>query len=83
MVLETELRTLEKEANKMTYEVQTLTFLNVWENTWTHDGVEPVQFETYDEAAKELAGFLEDMAHASSNNFLLDHNPEDYRIQKL
>ena len=66
----------------MTYEVQTLTFLNAWENTWTHDGMEPVQFETYAEAAKELAGFLDDMAYASSNNFLLDHNPEDYRIKK-
>lgn len=67
----------------MTYEVQTLTFLNRWENTWTEDGMELVQFETYDEAAKELAGFLDDMAYASSNNFLLDHNPADYRIKKI
>jgi hypothetical protein len=67
----------------MTYEVQTLTFLNIWENTWTEDGSEPMVFTSYAEAAAELAGFLEDMAYASSNNFLLDHNPEDYRIQKL
>lgn len=67
----------------MTYEVQTLTFLNVWENTWTHDGVEPVQFDTYAEAAKELAGFLDDMQHAAQNNFLEDYSPSDYRIKKL
>ena len=67
----------------MTYEVQTLTFFNVWENTWTYDGMEPVQFATYDEAAKELAGFLDDMAHAARNNFLEDYNPSDYRIKKL
>jgi len=67
----------------MTYEVQTLTFLNAWENTWTHDGMEPVQFETYDEAAKELAGFLDDMQHAAKNNFLEDYNAADYRIKKL
>jgi len=67
----------------MTYEVQTLTFLNVWENTWTDDGVEPVQFATYAEAAKELAGFLDDMQHAAQNNFLEDYRPSDYRIKKL
>ena len=66
----------------MTYEVQTLTYVNTWENTWTDDDT-PTQFDTYAEAAAELAGFLDDMAYASSNNFLLDHNPEDYRIQKI
>jgi hypothetical protein len=67
----------------MTYEVQTLTYRNTWENTWTEDGVEPVQFGTYAEAAAELAGFLDDMQHAAKNNFLEDYNPEDYRIKKL
>jgi hypothetical protein len=67
----------------MTYEVQTLTFLNRWENTWTEDGVEPAQFNTYAEAAAELAGFLDDMAYAAKNNFLEDYNPADYRIKKL
>lgn len=66
----------------MTYEVQTLTFLNQWENTWTDDGNAPTLFDTYEEAAKELAGFLDDMAYAAKNNFLLDHNPADYRIVK-
>lgn len=66
----------------MAYEVQTLTFLNVWENTWTDDGMAPTQFNTYAEAAKELAGFLDDMAHAAKNNFLEDYNPSDYRIVK-
>ena len=67
----------------MTYEVQTLTFLNQWENTWTEDGVEPVQFNTYAEAAAELAGFLEDMAFEASCKHLADFNPADYRIKKL
>jgi hypothetical protein len=67
----------------MTYEVQTLTFLNNWQNTWTNDGVQPTQFDTYAEAAAELAGFLEDMQYAAANNFLLDYNASDYRIKKL
>lgn len=67
----------------MTYEVQTLTFLNQWENTWTEDGNDRVVFDTYAEAAAELAGFLDDMAYAAKNNFLEDYNPADYRIKKL
>ena len=66
----------------MTYEVQTLTFLNQWENTWTDDGNAPTLFDTYEEAATELAGFLDDMAYAAKNNFLADYNPSDYRIVK-
>lgn len=66
----------------MTYEVQTLTFLNNWENTWTDDG-EPVQFDTREAAAAELAGFLEDMAFEASCKHLADFNPADYRIKKL
>jgi hypothetical protein len=66
----------------MTYEVQTLTFLNNWENTWTDDGAQPTQFNTRAEAAAELAGFLDDMEHAAKNNFLADFNPSDYRIVK-
>jgi hypothetical protein len=67
----------------MAYEVQTLTYRNTWENTWTHDGVEPHIFQTYAEAAAELADFLDDMAHAAKNNFLEDYNPSDYRIKKI
>jgi hypothetical protein len=67
----------------MTYEVQTLTFLNNWENTWTDDDDAPSQFETYTEAAAELAEFLDDLASAAERNFLTDFNPSDYRIQKL
>ena len=66
----------------MTYEVQTLTFLNNWENTWTDDDA-PVQFDTYKAAAVELAGFLEDMAFEASRKHLADFNPSDYRIKKL
>ena len=36
----------------MTYEVQTLTYLNAWENTWTEDGNDRVVFEV--EAFKPL-----------------------------
>jgi hypothetical protein len=67
----------------MTYEVQTLTYLNTWVNTWTEDGNEPTVFTTYAEAAAELADFLDDMQHAAKNNFLEDYNPADYRIKKL
>ena len=67
----------------MTYEVQTLTFLNNWENTWTDNDGTLSQFETYPEAAAELAEFLDDLASAAERNFLTDFNPSDYRIQKL
>lgn len=67
----------------MTYEVQTLFYPDTWENTWTEDGVEPVQFNTYAEAAAELADHLRSMAIAVINDHLDDFNPADYRIQKL
>jgi hypothetical protein len=66
----------------MTYEVQTLTFLNNWENTWTDDDAQPTQFDTREAAAAELAGFLEDMAFEASRKHLADFNPSDYRIVK-
>jgi hypothetical protein len=66
----------------MTYEVQTLTFLNNWENTWTDNDGTPSQFKDYAEAAAELAEFLDDLASAAKNNFLADFNPLDYRIVK-
>ena len=67
----------------MTYEVQTLTFLNNWENTWTDNDGTPVQFVTYAEAAAELADHLRSMAIAVINDHLDDFNPSDYRIKKL
>ena len=67
----------------MTYEVQTLTFLNNWENTWTEDGNDRVVFDTYAEAAAELADHLRSMAIAVINDHLDDFNPADYRIKKL
>jgi len=66
----------------MTYEIQTLTFLNVWENTCTDDGVNPTVFDTHAQAAAELAGFLEDLAHFVEIGHLQDFNPNDYRIRK-
>jgi hypothetical protein len=65
----------------MTYEVQTFMAFGNWENTWTDDG-EPVQFDTREAAAVELAGFLEDMAFEASRKHLADFNPSDYRIVK-
>lgn len=68
----------------MTYEVQTLTHPDTWENTWT-DSLDdtPVQFATYEEAAAELADHLRNMAYAVKNDYLEDFNPADYRIKKL
>jgi hypothetical protein len=66
----------------MTYEVQTLTFLNNWENTWTDNDGTPSQFDNYAEAAAELTEFLDDLASAAERNFLADFNPSDYRIVK-
>jgi hypothetical protein len=67
----------------MTYEVQTLTYPDTWENTWT-DSLDdkPVQFATYAEAAAELADHLRNMAIAVINDHLDDFNPSDYRIVK-
>ena len=67
----------------MTYEVQTLTCFNRWENTWTEDGNILVTFETLEDAQKELAGFLEDLDHFVKIGHLQDHNPEDYRIKEI
>ena len=67
----------------MTYEVQTLTCFNQWENTWTEDGNILVTFETLEDAQKELEGYLEDLAHFVQIGHLQDHNPEDYRIERI
>jgi hypothetical protein len=68
----------------MTYEVQTLTYPDTWENTWS-DSLDdtPVQFDTYEAAAEELAEFLSELAYAVKEGYLEDYNPEDYRIKKL
>jgi hypothetical protein len=68
----------------MTYEVQTLTYPDTWENTWA-DSLDdtPVQFDTYEAAAEELAEFLSELAYAVKQGHLEDYNPEDYRIKKL
>ena len=67
----------------MTYEVQTLNYLNQWENTWTDDGMTLVTFATLEDAQNELQGFLEDLAHFVQIGHLEDYNPEDYRIVEL
>ena len=66
----------------MTYEVQTLTYPDTWENTWTEDGNDRVVFDTYEEAAAELADHLRNIAYAVKNDYLEDFNPADYRIVK-
>jgi hypothetical protein len=67
----------------MTYEVQTLTFLNQWENVWTDDGDTLVTFDTYEAAQTELAGYLVDLAHFVKTGDLADYSPEDYRIVEV
>ena len=67
----------------MTYEVQTLTCFNRWENTWTEDGNTLVTFETLEEAQIALKEHLEDLAHFVQIGHLQDHNPEDYRIKEI
>jgi len=67
----------------MTYEVQTLTYLNQWENTWTDDGMTLVTFDTLEDAQKELDDHLADLAHAVKIGNLEDFYPEDYRIVEL
>jgi hypothetical protein len=68
----------------MTYEVQTLTHPDRWENTWS-DSLDdtPVRFDTYQAAQDELADHLRAMAYAVKQGYLEDYNPADYRIQKL
>ena len=67
----------------MTYEVQTLTFLNQWENVWTDDGDTLVTFDTYEAAQEELTGYLADLAHFVKTGDLTDYSPEDYRIVEV
>jgi hypothetical protein len=67
----------------MTYEVQTLTYLNQWENVWTDDGNTLVTFDTFEAAQTELKGYLEDLAHFVKTGDVTDYNPEDYKIVEV
>ena len=67
----------------MTYEVQTLTYLNQWENVWTDDGNTLVTFDTLEAAREELKGYLEDLAHFVKTGDLEDFSPEDYKIVEV
>ena len=67
----------------MTYEVQTLTYLNRWENVWTDDGNTLVTFDTLEAAQEELKGYLEDLAHFVKTGDLEDFSPEDYKIVEV
>ena len=53
---------------------------NTWENCWTEDGNVLVTFDTLEAAQKELAGYLDDLAHFVEIGHLTDFNPKDYRI---
>ena len=66
----------------MTYEIQTR-MLHGWENTLS-DSLDdaPVQFDTYDAAAAELADLLAESAYAVEHGHMIDFNPSDYRIKK-
>jgi hypothetical protein len=54
------------------------------ENTWT-DSLDdtPIQFNTYEAAATELADHLRELAYAVKNGYMQDFNTRDYRIKKL
>jgi hypothetical protein len=68
----------------MTYEVQTLTHPDTWENTWSDSlNDTPVQFNSYESAEIELADFLNELTYAVKNNYMEDFNKSDYRIKKL
>ena len=67
----------------MTYEVQTLTYLNRWENVWTDDGNTLVTFDTLEAAQEELRGYLEDLAHFVKTGDVADYSPEDYKIVEV
>jgi hypothetical protein len=67
----------------MTYEVQTLTYLNQWENVWTNDGNTLVTFDTLEAAQTELKGYLEDLAHFVKTGDVTDYSPEDYKIVEV
>jgi hypothetical protein len=67
----------------MTYEVQTLTYLNQWENVWTDDGNTLVTFDTLEAAQTELKGYLEDLAHFVKTGDVTDYSPEDYKIVEV
>jgi hypothetical protein len=68
----------------MTYEVQTLCYPDTWENTWSDSlGDTPVQFDTYEAAAQELAEFLSELAYAVKQGFVTDFDNSAYRIKKV
>jgi hypothetical protein len=67
----------------MIYEVQTLTYLNQWENVWTDDGNALVTFDTFEAAQTELKGYLEDLAHFVKTGDVTDYSPEDYKIVEV
>ena len=67
----------------MTYEIQTLTYLNQWENVWTDDGNTLVTFDTLEAAQTELRGYLEDLAHFVKTGDVTDYSPEDYKIVRV
>jgi hypothetical protein len=67
----------------MIYEVQTLTYLNQWENVWTDDGNTLVTFDTFEAAQTELKGYLEDLAHFVKTGDVTDCSSEDYKIVEV
>jgi hypothetical protein len=53
------------------------------DNLWTDDGNTLVTFETFEDAQKELDGFLKDQAHMVEIGHLEDFSPEDYKIAEV
>jgi predicted lipase len=46
-------------------------------------GDTPVQFDTYEAAAEELAEFLSELAYAVKQGFVTDFDNSAYRIKKV
>jgi hypothetical protein len=64
----------------MKYEVQTLTWLDGWVNTWSING-DPEYFDTYEDAEFALHELLKDIHEAYEEGFMSDdYDPSDYRI---
>jgi hypothetical protein len=64
----------------MKYEVQTLTWVDGWVNTWSING-DPEYFDTYEDAEFALHELLKDIHEAYEEGFMSDdYDRSDYRI---
>jgi hypothetical protein len=59
-----------------TYEVQTLTVVDGWDNCWTEDE-KPMTFPSAEEAQAAIDEFFDDLKDAGMAD---DYDREDYRV---